>query len=792
MNLFLPAVTLIIFVLGVTFVALLFFTQSPFPSSPLVTPRPAGIDARFSAGEAYEGNLRYSWTPDGIVTDGNGNITSWVDDIAGMTMSSSGAVNKPTVSSNTLPSGAALIEIGGPTHKQFDTGGGIYLHDTDEESTIVMVFRVQPDQADPGNPSAFLPQIGFEENNIFFEYGITGEGARATFLGLTQSISSSYIVDRTSVDQFIWVAFRHRSNNHDGLHTAVYGDSWSGAGSVNTTGYSSRTNTATSITPKFGAAPPYSDSELVLELVMVNIYSSTTFYVTSVSINRNTLYDHYRTQLMIAPDAPSLSGTPTSSIVNGQVYSFSMTNAGGSATFSISPDLPGGLSLDTATGDISGTSTEESAVDTYTITATNVTGSDTLQFSLQVDPAAPSIDYSSYTSDRVYVGITLPSKLANNTGGTTTTYSISPDLAATTGLTFNTTTGEIAGTPTTLIETTTYTVTATNVTGSDTHTIDFEVSPNPTLTYSDVSALDGTTLSIIPALTFVDPTAGSFDWVDEEGNSISAPDGLTVDTTTGVITGTMTSSIAGTYRIKAEVQEESLNVFDTFALTLRAGQTSSGSSPWSVAYTPNTQLVFVEGKEIVYDPTFTSAEDESTKTTEEMTETYPDITFQISSTQSGLTVDTNGQIAWVPDGPVYPFIATLTIQLNQSTQINAALLVVGRGTLIYESNNRLSFQPGQTFSIPPSTTTDSVNYSIESASFDTVTVNAQSGVLSGTAPTNDAEVTVVATRSDNRQYQADLSMAIETGLSPTIIGIIAAVVGVVVIVVAIVLYRKNK
>ena len=60
------------------------------------------------------------------------------------------------------------------------------------------------------------------------------------------------------------------------------------------------------------------------------------------------------------------------------------------ASYSISPSLPAGLSFATSTGIISGTPSAVSSSNTYTLTATNTTGSTTYQFTIIVQDAAPN------------------------------------------------------------------------------------------------------------------------------------------------------------------------------------------------------------------------------------------------------------------------------------------------------------------------------------------------------------------------------------------------------------------
>ena len=72
------------------------------------------------------------------------------------------------------------------------------------------------------------------------------------------------------------------------------------------------------------------------------------------------------------------------------------TSSGGAVTsWSVSPSLPSGLSIDSSTGEISGTPTTVSSSSTYTVTASNSGGSATTTITILVNDAAPSsITYS--------------------------------------------------------------------------------------------------------------------------------------------------------------------------------------------------------------------------------------------------------------------------------------------------------------------------------------------------------------------------------------------------------------
>jgi hypothetical protein len=67
-------------------------------------------------------------------------------------------------------------------------------------------------------------------------------------------------------------------------------------------------------------------------------------------------------------------------------YGYSITSTGGTiASYSISPDLPDGLTFNTSDGLISGRATETRTATTHTITATNATGSASRTLSLRVN-----------------------------------------------------------------------------------------------------------------------------------------------------------------------------------------------------------------------------------------------------------------------------------------------------------------------------------------------------------------------------------------------------------------------
>ena len=168
----------------------------------------------------------------------------------------------------------------------------------------------------------------------------------------------------------------------------------------------------------------------------------------------------------------------------------------------ISP-LPAGITMSSTTGVISGTPTTVTSSATYTITATNTGGTDTASVTIVVNDVSPLIGYSpsSFTLTKGTAMSTASPTLYGN--GQVDSWSVSPSLPA--GLTLNTSTGDISGTPTAITSSATYTITATNTGGSDTATVTIVVNDAvPTISYSPTTY----TLTKGVAMTTSTPTVG--------------------------------------------------------------------------------------------------------------------------------------------------------------------------------------------------------------------------------------------------------------------------------------------
>ena len=258
------------------------------------------------------------------------------------------------------------------------------------------------------------------------------------------------------------------------------------------------------------------------------------------------------------------------------------TSSGGNVgSYSVSPALPAGLSLDTVTGVISGTPTAVTASASYTVTASNFVGKATDRITIKVDDVPPSgLSYSA--NPAVYtVGAAIPSNTPTHGGGAVVSYAVSPALPA--GLTLNTTSGVISGTPTAVTALTSYTVTATNTGGSTTVGISITVNavmPSG-LTYSSNPAVYTKGVAI-PANT----PSHSGGAIVSYAVSPPLPAGLSLNTTTGVITGTPTAiTPPGTYTVTGT------NSGGT--ITAGVGITVNDVAPSSLTYSSNPAVYTV-------------------------------------------------------------------------------------------------------------------------------------------------------------------------------------------------------
>jgi hypothetical protein len=190
------------------------------------------------------------------------------------------------------------------------------------------------------------------------------------------------------------------------------------------------------------------------------------------------------------------------------------------------------------------------------------------------------------------VGYAITPNVPTLGGGIATSYSVNPSLPA--GLTLDTLTGIISGTPTAAAVAANYTVTARNGLGSTTVPVNFTVnatlvaptglsySRNPVIYFSG-AAITSNNPSVTGTVT---------------GYSVAPalPAGLTLNTSTGVITGTPTVGSASTgYVVTASNPAGSTSVTLTITVTSAPSNLSYSTNPatyyMGTTITPNTPTV---------------------------------------------------------------------------------------------------------------------------------------------------------------------------------------------------------
>ncbi|MBI5425671.1 MAG: putative Ig domain-containing protein [Opitutae bacterium] len=253
------------------------------------------------------------------------------------------------------------------------------------------------------------------------------------------------------------------------------------------------------------------------------------------------------------PPIPLISSPLSASSQAGSFFSYTITASNSPTAFNAT-GLPAALSVNQTTGVISGTPTTAGTFD-ISIAAANYGGRDSRTLSLTVSPQPAPVIFSA-TAASAQVGVAFSYTIqATNSPTSFNALGLPP------GLTINTSSGSITGTPTTP-GTFGVTIAAANYGGRDSRTLTLNVvpAPPPVITSSLTSSAT-TGASYRYAITATNQP-NSF-------NAIGLPSGLVVDTSTGVISGIPIS--VGSFNVEIAAANSTATDRKTLALTVAAG-----------------------------------------------------------------------------------------------------------------------------------------------------------------------------------------------------------------------------
>lgn len=141
-----------------------------------------------------------------------------------------------------------------------------------------------------------------------------------------------------------------------------------------------------SITPALPSGLYFNTSTGIITGYATTTLGATTYTITATDANAATI--SCTLVITVNDRAPATLSYKAQNlfVINNPVVDLVPTSSGGTATnYTITPALPNGLSINAATGVISGTPTATSVEQTYTVTAANISGSISFNFTIAVN-----------------------------------------------------------------------------------------------------------------------------------------------------------------------------------------------------------------------------------------------------------------------------------------------------------------------------------------------------------------------------------------------------------------------
>jgi titin len=443
----------------------------------------------------------------------------------------------------------------------------------------------------------------------------------------------------------------------------------------------------------------------------------------------------------IAAD-PSITSPVLAGGEVGVGYDASPVVSGGTGPFTWSVtdgSLPTGLTLDTATGEITGTAST-SGPSTFTLVVTDADGQQSTQAESVTITDDPSITSPVLAGGEVGVSYDATPSATSGTGSYawTVTDGSLPD-----GLALDPTSGEVSGTPI-ASGTATFTLVVTDTDGQQaTQGESVTIAADPSITSPVLGGGEvGAPYVATPVVTY---GTGPFTWTVTGG---SLPAGLTLDPTTGEVTGTPIASGTATF---------------TLVATDADGQQATQDESVTIAADPSITSPVLAGGEVGVSYDATPA---ATSGTGSYTWTVTD-----GSLPAGLTLDpTTGEVTGIP---IASGTATFTLVVTdtdgqQATQGESVTIaadpsitspVLGGG----EVGAPYVATPVVTYGTGPFT------WSVTDGSLPTgLTFDTATGEITGTASTSGPSTfTLVVTDTDGQQATQDESVTIAADPSIT-------------------------
>jgi hypothetical protein len=251
---------------------------------------------------------------------------------------------------------------------------------------------------------------------------------------------------------------------------------------------------------------------------------------------------------------PAWTDSTIANMIYGQAYSDAVAASGYPAvTYSISTGaLPSGITLNSSTGAIAGTSTTAGSY-SFTVKAENAVSNVTQLFTddLYVTPSWTDNILAAFTYNTAY------SDQVVATG--TPTYTISSGTLPT-GLSLNSSTGAVTGTPT-YYGAYSFIIQADNETGSVTQSFSGAIDRTPSWT-------DNTLANINYNIAYSDSVAAiGYPTITYSISSGALPTGISLNSSTGAVTGTSTQS--GSYSFTIRAENTAGNVTQSFSGTIQ-------------------------------------------------------------------------------------------------------------------------------------------------------------------------------------------------------------------------------